>query len=1000
MRFITPSRLPVLFFLVLFPLAQVFAQGPGALYVNAGEDQVVSCTSPTGCVDLTADFLRTYNSVSNDYFVEQIFNDPPFLFNGLANQLNPNADDQWTAVQNLPFEFCFFGELADQYQVGSNGVLRFDVDPGDTTNDWGFDENLPNNSNPTLGEANIFSPVHDIDPLASTSEEIGFEVLGNYPNRVLVVSYYQVPMFSCNSLLATQMMVLYEFSNVIEIYMKNIPTCPSWNDGNAAVGIQNNDGNIAFVPPGRNTSDNWTPVQNEFWSFYPNPATSDPTWQLEWLGPDGTLVSNDETINVCPDPSGAIETYTLRVTYTNPCNGDTVVLEDEVNVNYCNISNESACDGDTITLDATTSGAEAYDWNYESPAGSGTYVPFVPAETNPTLDVTVSGSYRCEVTLTSALEFQETFNTGIGLECNLNGATTTYSCYTGVSGIEDGEYVVSNDSAGLNGGWHPNMEDHTVGDTNGRMLFVNADIPVGEFYRRTISLDPNTDYSFSAWISTVYDTDSGICVPSSVPSNVRFRIENMAGGIIQETVTGDIPNGPDPNWQEYFISFNTGQNSDIQLVLINNAPGGCGNDLVIDDISLTQINNDPEFLYFGATFLPQPEVETAPDDLFVCNNDGLTLGVFDLTSNEVLAIGTQDPAELNVFYFDGAGNPIADPTAHTITGTSETITIRLEELTGLCFAEATFDIVYTTVLAGVVDDLVVCDSDGNGSEPIDLVAEFDAQVLNGQPAGDFTISYHSTQAEANAGTNALTSPYNVATPFENIFVRFTSTIDPNCSDTNQNFIISVASPPIFEAAPLDLTQCSADVTIPGIFDLTVNESIAIGTQDPANIVVTYYDSFGSLISFPGAYTISGVSEVITMRLDNILGNCFNEATFVLTYTQALSGDVEDYNLCDLDGSGDEPIDLSITFNSQVLDGQPLGDYFITYHSSQLDADLSQNALPTPYVVNGPSEQIYVRLQNRQDLSCFDTAENFTIFLIPPPTPGLIDPFVVCDSDND
>ncbi|MGB1410036.1 MAG: hypothetical protein ACPG59_00710, partial [Flavobacteriaceae bacterium] len=663
------------------------------------------------------------------------------------------------------------------------------------------------------------------------------------------------------------------------------------------------------------------------------------------------------------------------------------------------LANETACDGDTITFDATTTGAVAYDWTYESPAGSGNYIPFVPAETNPTLDVTVSGSYRCEVTLTSALEFQETFNTGTGLECNLNGATTTYACYSG-GGMEDGEYVVSNDSAGLNGGWHPTMEDHTVGDTNGRMLFVNADIPVGEFYRRTISLDPNTDYSFSAWISTVYDTDSGICGGNSVPSNVRFRIENMAGGTIQETVTGNIPNGSDPDWQEYFISFNTGPNTDIQLVLINNAPGGCGNDLVIDDISLSQVNNTPEILFFEAIFLPQPVVETAPDDLFICNNNGLTLGIFDLTQNEAQVIGTQDPAELNVFYTDGAGNPIADPTAHTITGTSETITIRIEELTGLCFAEATFEIVYTTVLAGVVDDLVVCDSDGNGSEPIDLVAEFDAQVLNGQPAGDFTISYHSTQAEANAGTNALTSPYNVATPFENIFVRFTSTIDPNCSDTNQNFIISVASPPIFEAAPLDLTQCSADVTIPGIFDLTVNEPIVIGTQDPANIVVTYYDSLGSLIAFPGAYTISGVSEVITMRLDNILGNCFNEATFVLTYTQALSGDVEDYNLCDLDGNGDEPINLSVTFDSQVLDGQPLGDYFITYHSSQLDADLSQNALPTPYVVNGPSEQIYVRLENRQDPSCFDTAENFTIFLIPPPTPGLIDPFVVCDSDND
>ncbi len=348
------------------------------------------------------------------------------------------------------------------------------------------------------------------------------------------------------------------------------------------------------------------------------------------------------------------------------------------------LANDTACDGDIITFDATTTGAVAYDWTYESPAGSGNYIPFVPAETNPTLDVTVSGSYRCEVTLTSALEFQETFNTGTGISCNLNGASTTYTCYTG-GDMEDGEYIVSNDSAGLNGGWHPTMEDHTVGDTNGRMLFVNADIAVGEFYRRTISLDPNTDYSFSAWISTVYDTDSFICQGNSVPSNVRFRIETPAGGIIQETVTGNIPNGADPDWQEYFISFNTGANTDIQLVLINNAPGGCGNDLVIDDISLSQVNNTPEILFFEAIFLPQPVVETPPDDLFVCNNDGLTLGVFDLTANEALAIGTQDPAELNVFYIDGAGNPIADPTAHTITGTSETITIRLEELTGLVF---------------------------------------------------------------------------------------------------------------------------------------------------------------------------------------------------------------------------------------------------------------------------------------------------------------------------
>ena len=663
------------------------------------------------------------------------------------------------------------------------------------------------------------------------------------------------------------------------------------------------------------------------------------------------------------------------------------------------LANYTACDGDVITFDATTTGAVAYDWTYESPAGSGNYVQFVPAETSPTLDVTVTGNYRCEVTLTAALEFQETFNTGVGISCNLNGASTTYTCYTaGV--MEDGEYIVTNTSNGLNAGWHQNMVDHTIGDTNGRMLFVNADIPVGEFYRRTISLDPNTDYSLSAWISTVYDTDTGICVPNSVPSNVRFRVENMSGGIIQEIVTGNIANGPDPDWQEYSIAFNTGTNTNVQLVLLNNAPGGCGNDIAIDDISLSQLNNTPEIFFFEAIFLPQPVIETAPDYLFVCNNNGLTLGIFDLTINQPLAIGSQDPAELNVFYFDGAGNPIADPTAHTITGTTETITIRLEELTGLCFAEETFDIIYTTVLAGPVNNFIVCDNDGNGSEPINLAAEFDAQVLNGQPAGNFTISYHNSQAEANSGANPLSSPYNASAPFENIFVRFTSTIDPNCSDTNQNFIINITSPPIIAAPPVDLAQCSSDVTVPGIFDLTVNEPIVLGTQDPANIVITYYDVLGSQILFPGAYTITGVSETITIRLDDILGDCFVEAIFEITYTQALSGEVEDYNLCDLDGSGDEPINLPVTFNTQVLNGQPLGDYFITYHGSQLDADLSQNALPNPYTVTGPSEQIFVRLENRDDPTCFDTAENFTIFLIPPPVPGAIDTYVVCDTDND
>ena len=317
---------------------------------------------------------------------------PPFPFNGLANPLNPNIDDAWSPVDALPFDFCFFGNLETEFQVGSNGVLRFDVNPGDTTNGWSFSENLPNNSNPTLGEANVFTPVHDIDPSVSNTEEIGYEVLGVFPNRVLVVSYFEVPMFSggCNSLLATQMAVFYEFSNVIEIYIQDKPSCDTWNSGNAAIGIQNNNGDIAFVPPGRNTSDSpWT-TTNEAWRFSPSGVE---TYVFEWLDASGTVIGTTPTLNVCP-PNGSA-TYTARVTYTNNCNGEVVVLTDDVFVEITNGfevdlgDNQDVCDVASYDITAQITGGDPADATFLWSTG----------ETTQTITVTTSNTYSVDVTL-------------------------------------------------------------------------------------------------------------------------------------------------------------------------------------------------------------------------------------------------------------------------------------------------------------------------------------------------------------------------------------------------------------------------------------------------------------------------------------------------------------------------------------------------------------------------------------------------------------------------
>ncbi len=708
-------------FLMLFVYVDGLAQGPGSLYVDAGPDVTVDCSTGTGCATITADFLQTFESASNLYSIDPITYNPPFPFNGLATQLNPNQDDRWSVVENLPFDFCYFENIEVQFQVGSNGVIRFDVDPNDTTNGWSFTENLPNNSNPTLGEANVFTPGHDIDPSVSTTEEIGYEVLGTFPNRVLVVAYFEVPMFSgaCNNLLATQMVVFYEFSNVIEVYMQDKPVCPTWNSGNAALGIQNNDGNIAFVPPGRNTSDSpWT-ANNEAWRFSPAGVE---TYVFEWIDSGGNFISNNPSIEVCPVGT---EVYTARVTYTN-CNGEVVVLTDDVEVtSSASFSvdlggDQVLCDTPSYDLTATLDGIDPADATFLWSTGETTQTITVTTTDIYSVDVTGDGcTISDSVSITfltgpdciilsecGSIDFEENFGTGTGRGCDLNGATTTYVCNT-ISQVNDGEYTTSNTSTGLNTGWHVGMEDHTENDVDGRMLFVNADFTIGEFYRRTITLDSNVDYSFSAWITTVYDTDTGICGGTGIPSNVIFRIEDPNGVLIQETNTGDIQNEPNPNWQEFFINFNTGANTDIQLVLINNSIGGCGNDLAIDDITLSLVNGQPQIV--------------SPPDLTACDETGNQEGTFDLESQIPIILNGQDPLLFNTtfhlsqFDADINQNAIANASAYVNISNPQTIYVRVEKVDEPgCFSTVSFDLLvqelisFDIVLPSLID---LCDSD-------------------------------------------------------------------------------------------------------------------------------------------------------------------------------------------------------------------------------------------------------------------------------------------------
>ncbi|HMQ46076.1 MAG TPA: gliding motility-associated C-terminal domain-containing protein [Saprospiraceae bacterium] len=114
------------------------------------------------------------------------------------------------------------------------------------------------------------------------------------------------------------------------------------------------------------------------------------------------------------------------------------------------------------------------------------------------------------------------------------------------------------------------------GTSDGYMMVVNASYTPGDFYEQIVDdLCENTLYVFTADIINMIQSG----VAGHIEPNVSFLINDQV-----RYTTGNIPQNA--TWITYGFSFATepGETS-VKLTLRNNAPGGIGNDLALDNIS-------------------------------------------------------------------------------------------------------------------------------------------------------------------------------------------------------------------------------------------------------------------------------------------------------------------------------------------------------------------------------------------------------------------------------
>ncbi|RYZ29926.1 MAG: hypothetical protein EOO10_04645 [Chitinophagaceae bacterium] len=187
--------------------------------------------------------------------------------------------------------------------------------------------------------------------------------------------------------------------------------------------------------------------------------------------------------------------------------------------------------------------------------------------------------------LTSVLYSQD-FGTG-GNTATLPSLPTSSTAYTGTTtqpiGVD--RFMITANANNADNTKFLNLTDRSG---SGRMMVVNADVNTNVIYRGdvTAALCANQQYSlvfYAAFVGnsnyqTICNAFGGFTYP-----RIKMRIRDAGTGlIISEVSTTDITAA---TWTRYGMKYVLPSGfSNVYFELVNDAPGGCGNDVALDDI--------------------------------------------------------------------------------------------------------------------------------------------------------------------------------------------------------------------------------------------------------------------------------------------------------------------------------------------------------------------------------------------------------------------------------
>lgn len=400
-----------------------------------------------------------------------------------------------------------------------------------------------------------------------------------------------------------------------------------------------------------------------------------------------------------------------------------------------------------------------------------------------------------------------------------------------------------------------------------------------------------------------------------------------------------------------------------------------------------------------------PPTIAKPIDILECDTDNDGYISFDLNNlKDVEILNGQSTSEYEVLYYTTQND--ADANTNIITGlytnknlySTDTIFARIQHKLGTnCYKTESFTI---TVFESpnppaTITNLTTCDTnftgtDTDGFETFDLTQK-ETEILNGQPATDFTISYFTDATYTNSVTDK-TAFKNTTKNKQPIYVQITNNANANCT-YNSQFTIEVFSLPSIN--PLfTFKQCDDDGTLDGITNFNLNEANDYLTFKNPNLKVTYHLSTSEAIANSNQINplqfSNNTQTTVYARIENTNG-CYrvSQVNLLVSATHFNQNYLKTTTVCDDDAVADgyRLFDLSEN-DTEIINQFPTGQNLsVSYYTSLVDAQLEQNAIDktTPYKNEVAFNQIvYVRVESEDNGECFGYGPHLNLVVNPRP----------------